>query len=143
MLLGSKLEDPEGGLVQQLMFTEIALTPGNVPKLVRPKAPSPAEAIAASGWRAGWLPAGFRLIGAPAHPTGQTHLLYSDGLAYISVYIEPLRDNARAMEGTQRRGAVNLYAQAAHENQVVVIGDVPASTVERIAHAVEPVSAPH
>ena len=141
MLLGSNLESPDGDLVQQLMFTNIALTPGNgLPKLVRPKPPAPAEAAVAQAWRAGWLPAGFKLIGTPEHATGQTHLLYSDGLAYISVYIEPLRDSARPMEGTQRRGAVNLYAQPTRDQQVVVIGDVPAATVERIAHAVEPVA---
>jgi sigma-E factor negative regulatory protein RseB len=143
MLLGSNLENPDGHTVQQLMFTTIALTPGNAPKLVHPKpAPAPESAVA-SGWRAGWLPAGFKLVGTPAHASGQAHLLYSDGLAYVSVYIEPLRDNARPMQGTVKRGAVNLYAQPMRDRQVVVIGDVPPMTVERIARAVEPAPAGH
>src|SRR6185436_20288310 len=120
---------------------------GNALPKLAPKPPASAEGAAAAGWRAGWLPAGFKLVGTPVHPMGQTHLLYSDGLAYISVYIEPLREEARPMEGNVRRGAVNLYAQPSRDNQVVVIGDVPAATVERIAHAVEPVAdkaaAPH
>jgi len=144
MLLGSNLEDPDGGLVQQLMFTDIAMTKGSaLPKLVPPRPPPSAEGSIAAGWRAGWLPAGFKLIGTPIRPTGQTHLLYSDGLAYISVYIEPLGQEGRPMEGTVRRGAVNVYAQPSHDNQVVVIGDVPAATVERIARGVQPAPPSH
>ena len=143
MLLGSNLESPDGRTVQQLMFTNIALTPGTAPKLVRPKPAASPELAAAEGWRAGWLPAGFKLVGSPTHPSGQTHLLYSDGLAYVSVYVEPLRESARPMQGTVRRGAVNLYAEPTHDRQVVVIGDVPATTVERIAHAVEPAPEGH
>ena len=136
--------DPALELAALLAGGSIALTAhGAPPRLVRQASPAPPEAALTSAWRAGWLPAGFKLIGTPAHPNGQTHLLYSDGLAYVSVYIEPLRENARPMAGTERRGAVNLYAQPAHDQQVVVIGDVPAATVEHIARAVEPVPAPH
>src|SRR5258706_3564594 len=147
MLLGSNLEGPDGQTVQQLMFTSIALSPrASLPKLAPPSSTSKdliGKVVGDPGWKVSWLPAGFRLIGTPTHPTGQTHLLYSDGLAYVSVYIEPFHEGAAPMNGNVRRGAVNLYAQPVGDRQVVVIGDVPATTAERIARAVEQAKPPH
>ncbi len=64
------------------------------------------------------------------------------GVAALAT-MAPACGHARPMQGTVRRGAVNLYAEPTHDRQVVVIGDVPATTVERIAHAVEPAPEGH
>jgi sigma-E factor negative regulatory protein RseB len=85
------------------------------------------------------MPPGFRMIGAPsAASAARAHLLFSDGMAYVSVYIEPLASSGRPMDGAVKRGAMNLYARPVDNNQVVVIGDVPAATAEKIARSVEP-----
>jgi sigma-E factor negative regulatory protein RseB len=85
-------------------------------------------------WTVADLPPGFRLVGHAADSApGSRHLLYSDGLASISVYVEP-RGNAPV--GSHRRGALSVYGRALDHHQVVVVGDVPPATVERIARSV-------
>lgn len=141
MVLGSTLQGPDGGQVEQMMFTSIALTRSTPLEVagIPPGAPTSAvAAVTPSPWHMGWLPPGFRLIGAPsAASAARSHLLFSDGMAYVSVYIEPLANAARPMDGLTRRGAMNLYARPIQGSQIVVIGDVPASTAERIARGVE------
>ena len=89
---------------------------------------------AADAWRVSALPRGFRLVGHAADSApGAQHLLYSDGLASISVYVEP---RAGAPTGRHQRGALSVYGRAMDQHQVVVVGDVPPATVERIALSV-------
>lgn len=140
MVLGSTLENPDGGQVEQMMFTSVALSNAKQPVPTTAPAPAPTTAMAAltpTAWRMGWLPPGFRLIGAPATATARSHLLFSDGMAYVSVYIEPVPSNVQPIDGPTKRGAMNLYARPVDGNQVVVIGDVPPQTAERIARGVE------
>jgi sigma-E factor negative regulatory protein RseB len=142
MVLGSTLQAPDGAQVEQMMFTSVAMSsaPSNVrivPQLV-PNAPTSAAIMGPSAWRLGWLPPGFRLIASPPSASElQSHLLFTDGLAYVSIYIEPLAKAAHPMDGPIKRGALNLFARPVDDSQVVVIGDVPAATAERIARGVQ------
>jgi sigma-E factor negative regulatory protein RseB len=130
MLLASMLREPAGGPVEQLAFTSLRLREsGLVPVATAPE-PAPA---APAGWTVADLPPGFRLIARPQAPNGGEHLLYSDGLASVSVYIER---GAASLLGAARRGAVNAYGRALGEVHVVVVGDLPAATVARIAASV-------
>lgn len=142
MLLGSTLVGPSGAAVEQIMFVDLVLQP-----LAEGTAPVPAAALAAAaaelaapeiagdaGWTVADLPAGFRLVGRAADSApGAQHLLYSDGLASVSVYVEPL---GNAPVGGHRRGALSVYGRTLDQHQVVVVGDVPPATVERIARSV-------
>lgn len=86
------------------------------------------------GWRVQSPPAGFRLTAA-RHLGESVQLLYSDGLANVSVYIEPASQRQRG-ESTMRRGAVNAYSLSQGGRRVVAIGKVPAATVAQFARGV-------
>ena len=137
MLLGSTLVGPTGAAVEQIMFVDLVLQPAAAnaaPVPVAAQAAAAAEAADDAGWTVGDLPAGFRLVGRAADSApGAQHLLYSDGLASVSVYVEPL---GNAPVGSQRRGALSVYGRTLDQHQVVVVGDVPPATVERIARSV-------
>ncbi len=65
-------------------------------------------------------------------------IVYSDGLAAVSVFIEPIepgRDPARL--GISSMGAVNIYTRELANHVVTVVGEAPALTVRRIADTVE------
>ena len=64
------------------------------------------------------------------------HQVYSDGLANVSVYVEPLRADVPAFSGPASRGAINLYGRVLDGHQVTVLGDVPTAAVERFAQCV-------
>ena len=149
MLLRAVTVDLSGNVVEQFMFTQLVL--GNVtPDMVKSR-------HAAASWRvedaetaptrlAGWslrseLP-GFQKVSelkrrmGESKPVGQ--LVYSDGLAAVSVFIEPLegrRDPARM--GLASLGAIHIYTREVANHMVTVVGEAPAASVQRIANAVE------
>lgn len=152
MLLKSVRFGADGRPVEQLMFTRIALRekPADVDLVGSAiegaiqnslELPQPG-AGRASGWGVVELPSGFLLVlQQPTAPdtTGQgatEHLIYSDGIASVSVYVEPLSSNVPAFSGPASRGAMNLYGRVLDGRQITVLGDVPAATVERFAQGV-------
>jgi sigma-E factor negative regulatory protein RseB len=149
MLLKAMTLDAAGDPVEQFMFTQLAI--GSVTRdMVQPSHAAFAwrveDADAAPARLAGWglsaeLP-GFRKVielkrrMGESKPVGQ--LVYSDGLAAVSVFIEPLegrRDPVRT--GLASMGAIHIYTREVANHMVTVVGDTPAASVQRIANAVE------
>jgi sigma-E factor negative regulatory protein RseB len=89
-----------------------------------------------SEWVAADVPAGFRAVSTqqkilPDANDPLTHIIYSDGLATVSVFIGPVSD-----EKTPRRssvGASNSYSTVIDGHRVTAVGQVPQVTVEQIA----------
>ena len=141
MLVGSKRVAPDGSTVEEMMFTQLALKP------VAARAPAPPSAAPLPTMAGGptfadpGLPAGFRLVASPPVDGGRRHFVYSDGLANVSLYVEPLLEGARPMNGSANRGAVHVFGRVSGPKQIVVVGDVPAATAQRIAVTVDPASA--
>jgi sigma-E factor negative regulatory protein RseB len=131
------------------MFTRIALrerpsdadlagTPAPDPLPNPMNLPQP-QTAAVAAWSVENVPDGFELaLRQPAPQAGTEHLVYSDGLASVSVYVEPLTRAAPAFSGTSNRGAINLHGRVLDGHQITVLGDVPAATVERFAQGVVP-----
>ena len=100
------------------------------------------EQAADTGWAVNNLPAGFhksmevrRTIAG--HAVAMPHLVYSDGLAAISVFIEPKLRELGAKPLTSQ-GAVHIYKRVRGEYMVTVLGEAPAATVMQIANSIEP-----
>ena len=87
-------------------------------------------------WRVKSAPEGYELRAARSSGNG-VHLLYSDGLAFVSVYIERATQ-AQKGQSAMQRGAVNVFAQWNNGRRVTVIGKVPARTVAEFAQVVPP-----
>jgi len=93
-------------------------------------------------WSAGWLPEGFEMAAsdlrhAPATKQDVSTLMYSDGLAAVSVFIENLPNEA-ATNMLTRKGATVSVTQLVHgpdkaRHLVTVIGEVPPKTAAQIA----------
>lgn len=154
LLLRSDLIDVDAEPVEQIMFTQLE-TPTTIPdewleptltgdkitwtrKQVTHAATAPSSAPA---WQVGGLPAGFRLTLQERHPgRGDTnasveHRLYSDGLATVSVYIRRQEGN-HPFNGWSRMGAVSAFGRTLDHYQIVVVGEVPPSTVQQIGESV-------
>ena len=137
----------DGRAVEQIMFTRIALNErpseadlGTIAiegaGQVALDRPQPASTTTAP-WRVISPPDGFVLrLQRPPAADASVHLVYSDGLANVSVYVEPLRAQVPAFSGAANRGALNLYGRVLEGRQITVLGDVPAATVERFAQGV-------
>jgi sigma-E factor negative regulatory protein RseB len=98
--------------------------------------------LASLGWVLTALPPGYRKVTELKRSVGASpdvgQIVVSDGLAAVSVFIEPF--GARASEaqiGLARHGALNVYTRKVENHLVTVVGEVPAESVRQIAHSVE------
>lgn len=98
------------------------------------------HAIKVPKWQPTRLPPGFRMT---AHRYfGQEgegiyeHLVYSDGLAAVSVYIESIKAEGGVQDGVSKLGTTHAFSRVTDELMITVVGDVPAITVKEIAEAV-------
>jgi sigma-E factor negative regulatory protein RseB len=149
MLLRAVTLDPEGNEVEKFSFTQLTL--GNVTRsMVKPRhavrawrvEDAEAEPARLAGWGlAAELP-GFRKVTelkrrlGESRPVGQ--MVYSDGLAAVSVFIEPLEGRRDPVStGLSRMGAIHIYTREVANHVVTVVGEAPALSVQRIADSVE------
>jgi len=152
MPLKSQLYDADGNVIEQILFAELNLRDripadeikasisGEGFKWLRQDA-QPRMANTVIGWNVTRLPAGFRLttwrmqiIAGSAAPV--RHLVYSDGLASVSVFIEPRDMQSAPMHGLAKMGAAFAFSRDLDGHQVTAVGEVPAATVEAIAAGV-------
>ena len=89
-----------------------------------------------SDWVAEEVPSGFRVVSTqqkilPDAEDPLTHIIYSDGLVTVSVFVAPVMDNKKT--GSSSVGASNSYSTVIDEYRVTAVGQVPQITVEQIA----------
>jgi sigma-E factor negative regulatory protein RseB len=158
MPLKTQLLSASGEVVEQLIFTDLRL-PARIPDselqpavdaqgyrwLRRGAAAGTDVGIPAdSAWVAARLPPGFRLTARsvrvlPGTSGPVTHLVYSDGLASVSVFVESGIGNAAAggagetMLAVTRIGSTSAVSTFVMGHRVTAIGEVPPETVRAIA----------
>lgn len=143
--LRSLLLGAQGQLLERLQFTEIQLQAPTDEQLQAAGDCRDIEPLSAARdvqvWRADWLPPGFVALATWRRPSplgGQELLtqVYGDGLASISVFIEPLHE-AQAGDAHSQAGptAINSRQHSTPQGEfmVTVLGEVPPATVERVA----------
>ena len=94
-----------------------------------------------TGWQVKQPPSGFLKTmemkrAMPGKKSLVSHLVYADGLATVSVFIEPLAGMAQPMQGFSSQGAINVYAKLLPDYQVTAIGAVPAATLMQMANSI-------
>jgi len=166
MPLKTQLCDSRGQVIEQILFARLDM-PDSIPdsdltpavrtegmRWVRQSTTGDSAPPALSAYRASQLPPGFHLTVSGAQTLGgatepANHLVYSDGLATVSVFVEASHDakpsaaaNPAAvpdplMEGLARVGSGFAFSTVVQGHQVTAVGEVPAQTVEFIAHSVK------
>jgi len=94
-------------------------------------------------WQVADLPPGFVLTRTQKPAQGDDkseQQLYTDGLASVSVYIEPYAGAAAADRGLAR-GMLNILTHESGGWRMAAIGDVPRATLERMVRSTRPVAA--
>jgi sigma-E factor negative regulatory protein RseB len=92
-------------------------------------------------WTMTPLPVGYRKIDEVVrtvqgknHPV--THVTLSDGLASVSLFIEPIAQGEKAKTGYLKFGHTNFYSTSNNGYLVTAVGEVPETAVSCIANAV-------
>ena len=145
--LQTQLIGVDGEPIEQVKFADIRLNKPIAPDMLAPSVDTsafrwidqPPRHIGKSietGWHSTELPRGFRTMSAhgeelPGSDGMTTHILYSDGLANVSVFIAPLTEEGS--DGSSQVGASNSFSTVIDGRRVTAVGEVPALTVEQIA----------
>jgi sigma-E factor negative regulatory protein RseB len=150
MPLRSQLFDERGRVVEQIHFTAIEI-PADIPATdleatidttgfttLRAPESSPSSTGGNISWRAVAVPGGFKLSVATqsqmaGSDTPVEHLVYSDGLATVSVFIEARETKADVGEGFSNFGSTNAFSLTLRGRKVTAMGEVPPQTVRTIA----------
>ena len=152
LLLKAAVLNARNQVVEQYAFTELNIggkikpdwTVPNKDKaaLLEPQQLKADERIASSGWRVDALPRGFQKIMEVRRPmhgrkTPVLHMVFSDGLAGISVFIENMpSDSDDVGPNLSSQGAIQVYRKEVDDHLVTVVGEVPPRTVMQVADSV-------
>ncbi|HRK56570.1 MAG TPA: MucB/RseB C-terminal domain-containing protein [Burkholderiaceae bacterium] len=163
LVLSAQILNEQGQIIEQMAFAEIQVVETLDAAHLNPS-------WATDGWRVlrtehepidvrgqGWVfavPEGFKRVrevsrkifvaGDVARWKQTMQSVYSDGLATLSVFIEPadlkLDDGDRAVPANApvgARGATHAWSRRVGQAQVTVVGEVPAATVLQVGHSVQ------
>jgi len=147
LLLRSQTLNGRGEVLEQMAFAEVRIGGIDREQLkpswstegwkVDEATHSPVD-LREQGWRLS-PPSGFRpLYTVRRRLAGGQALqaVYSDGLASLSVFIEPA-SSAATGEAMSGGGPINAYARRLGDTTVTVIGEIPAETARSVAQAAE------
>jgi sigma-E factor negative regulatory protein RseB len=157
LLLRAQTVNDSGAVVEQISFTQLAI--GNVDRSqvkatygntrnwrVENAVMRPADL---SAWSVRRMPPGFRKIrevrrqvsDSPAAANGIpaqreiSQIVYSDGLAAISIFIEP--GSQSRTEGSLQQGAMNIIGKRHGDFWLTIVGEVPSNAIRRVAESIE------
>jgi sigma-E factor negative regulatory protein RseB len=152
MLLKSDLTDVDGKPIEQMMFTRLSIGDDIPAGDLQPSLTGdgfswhsqmntrrkPGKQEGKPAWRVGKLPAGFSMTHFQRKrmrddSTDAQHMVFSDGLATVSAYVENTDSVQDPLVGLSSMGAMNAYGVLRDGFQVTVVGEVPPATVEMIA----------
>ena len=101
---------------------------------------------ASSAWFFRELPAGFAVVSEtqrnmPGKAAPVIHKVLSDGMVWVSVFIEPLSNTPAMGRGLAQQGGASAYSRPVGNHHVTVVGLVPVPTLVLIGGALTPRSA--
>jgi sigma-E factor negative regulatory protein RseB len=165
MPLKTQLCDAHGRIIEQVVFASLTLANHIPDSAFRPEVatdgfqwlrndPSPVAAgtpNTSALWSALKLPPGFRMTVRsaqvlPGASDPVAHLVFTDGLASVSVFVEsrsaPLPANQQAISGVASVGSASAFSTVIDGHKVTAVGEVPPETVRFIASSVKRSEAP-
>ncbi|MCC9004773.1 MucB/RseB C-terminal domain-containing protein [Pseudomonas putida] len=151
--LRSLMLNDKGQLLERFQMTRLDTTRPPSDDDLRPSASckpvqrvAPASSDSVAGWRSDWLPPGFELVNSsvrrdPKRDSTVSSLMYDDGLARFSVFLEPVKDDAGTDVRTQL-GPTSAVSRRLNTPKgkvmVTVVGEIPLGTAERVALSMRP-----
>lgn len=148
--------DDRGRVLEQVAFSELQLdAPVSMDKLARLMKDTRGYEIVkpglrkttpqAEGWRLSEDVPGFTAMSCHTRETGAAtpaggapmQWVFSDGLASVSLFVEPFDDSRHRFEGEAASGATHSVSRRIGEHWVTAVGEVPSDTLQRFARGLE------
>jgi sigma-E factor negative regulatory protein RseB len=157
MPLKTQLCDAQGHVIEQIVFADLTLKGHIADAAFRPEvatdgfqwvrdvAPMHAPPPQAMAWAAMRLPPGFRMTvrtaqTLPGASGPVDHLVFTDGVASVSVFVEIQQSSGTPPPGVAEAAAVgsaSAFSTVVDGHKVTAVGEVPPATVQFIATQVK------
>lgn len=150
LLLKMTLQDNKNQTLEQIAFTQLSMLNSQDVNWFRPKIDVSKSYVmedntavnhVTTNWIVTELPVGYvkvdhiaLVVSGKVAPVDQ--MIFSDGIASVSLFIEPLTKGMRPKMGHMLIGSTNICANVIDGYQITVVGEVPEATVMQIAKAV-------
>lgn len=157
MPLKTQLCDARGHVIEQIVFASLTL-PSRIPdsafkpevsttgfQWLRNQSPPPGPSAATLAWNAMRLPPGFRMSARsaqtlPGLADPVDHLVFTDGVASVSVFVEAQRGAQPATPAAPESatvGSSSAFSTVVDGYKITAVGEVPPDTVRFIASQVK------
>ncbi|WP_240787184.1 MucB/RseB C-terminal domain-containing protein [Ramlibacter rhizophilus] len=140
----------EGGVLEQAAFSELQLdVPLRPEKLIRMMTPPAGwrvernEAVkttaAAEGWQLKPGVPGFEAMDCyrRGEAAGAMHCVFSDGIAAVSLFVEPAQPGKPTREGVLAAGATHTLMRRLQDWTITAVGEVPPQTLRTFVQSLE------
>jgi sigma-E factor negative regulatory protein RseB len=153
LVIRAKTFNDQKQVIEQYTFTDLKLGPhvarsdvksifeARVKQWITDSQPREEAKGVETGWAVGNPPAGFqkitelrRTLPGRAQPVSQ--LIFSDGLASLSVFVEPNAVPGRTGEASNEDGTTTFFVRPMGEHVVTVLGEVPLATAQQVGRSV-------
>ena len=153
LVLRAKTLNDQQQVIEQYTFTELKLGPhvarsdvksifeARVKRWITDAQPREEAKSVDTGWTVTNPPAGFnkitelrRTLPGRAQPVSQ--IIYSDGLASLSVFVEPNAAPPRTDEASTEDGTTTFFVRPMGEHLVSVLGEVPLAAAQQVGRSV-------
>ena len=155
MLLRAKMIHPRGRVLEEVMFTELEYLDSVDEDFFKLDVDTTGFAFRKSTytddksnpvtdnpWQFSSLPPGFTVSKVtqsrmPASNEVVKHMVLSDGVATVSVFIMKPNSPDKIREGISHRGSISAFSKGIKDLQITVLGEVPDETVRLIGSSIE------
>lgn len=153
LILRAKVLNDQRQVIEQYTFTELKLgaqvSRGDLKAIFRARTrqwmldgqPRDRTSNAESGWSVAKAPPGFQKVAElkrtmPGRPGPVTQIVLTDGVASLSVFVEPQVPAGRTTEASSEDGTTTFFARPMGEVLVSVLGEVPLVTAQQVGRSV-------
>jgi sigma-E factor negative regulatory protein RseB len=147
LLLKSRIVNSNGGVVSMFVFSEVQIGKAPDQQVFRNDMTGKLLLQASSGKpsAAAWIvapPPGFERVqeavrSLPGKKAPVTHLVFSDGLSVLSMFVEPHDPQAQSLRGLSAEGAIGVYARQVDGYSVTTLGEVPSMALIETGNSVQ------
>jgi sigma-E factor negative regulatory protein RseB len=153
LVIRAKVLNDQNRVIEQYTFTDLKLGPhvarndvksifeARVKQWITDSQPREEAKGVETGWAVTNPPAGFSKITElrrtlPGRTQPVSQLIFSDGLASLSVFVEPNAGPARTGESSTEDGTTSFFVRPMGDHLVTVLGEVPLAAAQQVARSV-------
>ena len=156
LILKMSILDHQQKLIEQASFNQIALFTGQDLNWFKPSVDThkkyimddvPENKVSHEKYcTIANLPAGYREVSHVTRTMGSQpqlvhHWIFSDGLSFVSLFVNPIPKGQKSRVGETQVGSSHVYARVMNGNQIMVVGEVPQATIQKISNSIQDVRA--